>query len=301
MPSIHQTQWQQLKGQKRVYIMPDFCQFSLPYRTPQSSEPWIRYNGRRTFQLTPLQHMAKGELVTLWPSGKYARLMLIWISTQVTRAQDSNNHTIPLPQSLRQLMRDLHISRDPRGTDYRLFREQLQAISSLHINITDDLSTDTEEMYETQTITMATKTKIGWTYSPGDEGHINGYITLTDETWDKMKKSVPLDDEVLEVLVQAYRGHGQLIDIYMWLSLRIYGLNHSSRMQTSVITWKQLEAQFGGSFHERKEFTRSFKSALEKVAAIWPGLHYEIIDKEGIVLKRSRQSVTPKRKPSNTQ
>ncbi|WP_161522305.1 replication protein RepA [Bifidobacterium xylocopae] len=245
--------------------------------------------------------MAKGELVTLWPSGKYARLMLIWISTQVTRAQDSNNHTIPLPQSLRQLMRDLHISRDPRGTDYRLFREQLQAISSLHINITDDLSTDTEEMYETQTITMATKTKIGWTYSPGDEGHINGYITLTDETWDKMKKSVPLDDEVLEVLVQAYRGHGQLIDIYMWLSLRIYGLNHSSRMQTSVITWKQLEAQFGGSFHERKEFTRSFKSALEKVAAIWPGLHYEIIDKEGIVLKRSRQSVTPKRKPSNTQ
>lgn len=299
---IDGPQWQQLNAQNRMYIMPDFCRFSLPYREPKTAEPWIRVNGALTYQVTPLQYALDGKLLTLWPYGKYARLLLIYITTQARRDPDNPTRTIWLPDSLRDLMKQLHIMRSPTGTDYKAFRRQLDAVSAMQIKITEDLSTRDQFARHTDSLTISKESYISWSRKPGDESHINGYLQLTDETWEQMQHGIPLDDDMLEVLVQMNpASHGQIIDIYMWLSRRLYALNHSNAMQTGIITWDSLSRQFGGAYGSRKEFTRKFKQRLQELAQAWPGgLHYDIIKRKGIILQRSSLSVKPKpRKTGN--
>lgn len=69
---------------------------------------------------------------------------------------------------------------------------------------------------------------------------------------------------------------GQIIDICMWLSRRLYALNRSNTMDTGIIPWSTLYGQFGFANKQTKEFTRSFKRGLSQVAQLWPGLHYEV-------------------------
>ena len=299
---IDGPQWKQLNAQSRMYIMPDFCRFSLPYREPKTAEPWIRVNGTLTYQVTPLQYALDGKLLTLWPYGKYARLLLIYITTQVKRDPDNPTRTIYLPDNLGDLMKQLHIMRSPTGTDYKAFRRQLDAVSAMQIKITEDLSTRDQFARRTDSLTISKESYISWSRKPGDESHANGYLQLTDETWEQMRHGIPLDDDMLEVLVQMNpTSHGQIIDIYMWLSRRLYALNHSNAMQTGIITWDSLSRQFGGAYGSRKEFTRYFKNSLKKISQPWPGgLHYKVIRGEGIILQRSSLSVKPKpRKTGN--
>ena len=299
---IDGPQWKQLNAQNRMYIMPDFCRFSLPYREPETAEPWIRVNGTLTYQVTPLQYALDGKMLTLWPYGKYARLLLIYITTQVKRNPDNPTRTIYLPDSLGDLMKQLHITRRPAGADYKAFRRQLDAVSAMQIKITEDLSSEGQFARHTNSLTISKESYISWSRKPGDESHINGYLHLTDETWEQMQHGIPLDDDMIEFLVQMKRGsHGQIIDIYMWLSRRLYALNHSNAMQTGIITWESLSGQFGSTYKNRKEFTREFKQRLQELAQSWPGgLHYDIIKRKGIILKRSSLSVKPKpRKTGN--
>lgn len=289
-------QWQQLNQQNRVYIMPDFCRFSLPYREPKTAEPWIRVNGALTYQVTPQQYALAGKMLTLWPYGKYARLLLIYITTQVKRNLDNPTRTIYLPDNLGDLMKQLHIMRNPTGGDYKAFRHQLDAVSTMQIKITEDLSTNDRFARRTDSLTISKESYISWSRKPGDEAHTNGYLQLTSETWEQMRHGIPLDDDMLEVLIQMNPGScGQIIDIYMWLSRRLYALNHSNAQQTSVITWDSLSRQFGGTYGSLKEFTRYFKDCLQKVSQPWPGgLHYKIVKGEGIILQKSVLSVKPK-------
>lgn len=301
-PQLTGEDWQQLTAQKRVYIMPDFCRFSLPYREPKTAEPWIRVNGALTYQVTPLRYSQNGKMHTLWPYGKYARLMLIYLTTQVKRHPENPTKTIYLPDSLGDLMKQLHIIRRPVGADYKAFRRQIDAISAMEITITEDLSSEEQAARRTNSLTITKESYISWSRKPGDESHVNGYLQLTDETWVQMQHGIPLDDDMLEVLVQMNRGsHGQIIDIYMWLSRRLYALNHSNAIETGIITWDSLNRQFGGTYKSQKEFTRKFKERLQELAQPWPGgLNYEVIKGKGIILQRSTLSVKPKsRKTGN--
>lgn len=291
--------WQQLNAQNRVFIMPDFCRFSLPYKEPETAEPWIRLNGTLTYQVNPLRYASAGRMRTVWPYGKYARLLLIWITTQVEKDPNNPARTIYLPDSLSDLMHQLHISRRAKGEDYKTFRSQLDAVGSMQVTITEDLSTAEQDAHESTTLSMASKKYIAWRKKPGDTDHINGYLQLTEETWNQAQHGIPLDDDLLEVLVQMNRSsHGQIIDIYMWLSRRLYALNHSNAWQTGIIPWERLQAQFGTTYHQTKEFTRKFKQSLEKLSILWSGLHYGIVPRQGIILKRSTLSVKPKQHPA---
>ena len=62
-----------------------FTQLSLPYRDPGTSGvlTWVRQNGPMRLQLNPLLDIVDGQAVPAFPYGKYPRLILPWLSTQV--------------------------------------------------------------------------------------------------------------------------------------------------------------------------------------------------------------------------
>jgi hypothetical protein len=94
------------------------------------------------------------------------------------------------------------------------------------------------------------------------------------------------------------RSRGQDLDLYCWLNARNYSLIHSNSHQTAPITWQQLTNQFGNTYGRIDNFIARFKGSLETVQMVWPELNVEIIDGQGIILRRSRRSVTAKRKPT---
>jgi hypothetical protein len=67
---------------------------------------------------------------------------------------------------------------------------------------------------------------------------------------------------------------------------------------TNPITWQQLASQFGNTYNDLHDYVRRFKSSLDNVRVVRPDLNVEIINGQGIVLHRSKRSVTAKRKPT---
>ena len=73
----------------------------------------------------------------------------------------------------------------------------------------------------------------------------------------------------------------------MWLSGRVYALNHSNAQQTSVITWNSLNRQFGGTYGSLKEFTSYFRTAYRRS-------HNHGKEVSTVILRKSVLSVQPK-------
>lgn len=299
--------WQQLTRQRRAYLMPDFCRISLPIRDPgPDAAEWVRRNGNQTYVIHPQTLYQPGKGIThIWPYGKKARLLMVWISTQVVRQKKHNtSRVIMLPSTLRQLMEDLGIRRKPRKADYDDFRRQISAISYFDMTITETKTTTETTWQDTRKVTLVEQSHIGWSrYTPKGQVTEGSYIQLTPETWDRMAKSTPLSSDMVEILTAT--GRGAEFDIYAWLSQRVYALNHSHTFQTPLITWKALQNQMGSNYAETRNFVTRFKKSLKHVASLWNAslvdagaegrLHYSI-EKGGLRLYRSPVSVVPKPK-----
>lgn len=295
----------QQKKQRRSYLMTDFCRISFPIRNPGSTvSEWVRVNDNRTYVIHPQTINEPGKGIThIWPYGKKARLLLVWISTQVVQQKDyDTNRVIMLPSTLRQLMEDLGIKRKPRKTDYDDFRYQLRALSTFHMTINEIQTTKDVTWAGTDNITFAQESRIGWTrYQHNSSVMERYYIQLTQETWDRMSKSSSLSSDMIEILTRS--GRGAEFDIYVWLSQCIYALNCSQTYQSSFITWKALQAQMGTNFTETRNFVTKFKLDLAHVAALWNNqlidagaegqLNYSI-EKGGLRLYSSPLIVVPK-------
>jgi hypothetical protein len=291
-------EWQQLTTQRRVYMMPDFCQISLPLQNPGAEKAeWVRVNGNRTYTIHPMTIIdGDGRTIHRWAYGKIARLLIMWISTQVVRQKhQTNDRRIRLPRTLNELMDELGIRRRPTGADYRNFREQIAAISTFHMTITDA----TPDRLTGHSFTLADSWNLGWDPANRQAGGESGesYIKLTDETWRRMVHSTPLDAEMVEVFTTT--GKGQDLDIYAWLTQRIYALNHSSAFQTPIITWDALSMQLGANYTRRDNFIARVRKSLDHIHMFWQ-FRYTIERGRGIRLYRSPMSVKPIPKPAET-
>lgn len=299
-------QWQQLGRQNRSYLMQDFCRIGLPIRNPgPDAAEWVRTNGDMTYVIHPHAIQEPGGGVThIWPYGKKARLLLVWISTQVVRQKDHNtDRVIKLPSTLRELMNDLGMRRKPRPADYDDFSHQISALSYFHMTITKTETTPNMVWETGENVTLVEESRIGWSrYTPKGDSE-GSYIKLTQNTWDRMAKSTPLSSEIVEMLTMT--GKGVEFDIYAWLSQRIYALNHSRYRQTPVIPWPTLQKQMGSNYTETRNFVTKFKKGLQHVAALWDAtlldagkegqLRYSF-EKGGLRLYRSPLSIVPKKK-----
>lgn len=293
-------------AQKRVYLMPDFCQISLPLNDPGDSTPsWQRVNGSRTYTIYPKRLRDEaGNPKYLWSYGKIARLLFIWITTQVVKQKNQHqedNRLVMLPDTLRELMEAVGIKRKPTGGDYKRFRQQLEAITHFCMTIDDD----TPKSNDGSLFAVAERWEIGWDKATPEQTRgmkPGSYIKLTADAWKRMSKGVPLDADIVEVLSCGH-NRGQDLDIYAWLTQRIYALNHSRHGQDwngVLITWEQLSNQLGTNYDYEAapaDFVRNIKKSLQRVQLLW-NYHATIVRGKGIRIYRSPMSVKAEHKTS---
>ena len=120
-----------------------FTQLSLPYRDPGANGAitWVRQNGPMRLQLNPLLDIDdSGQAVPVFPYGKYPRLILPWLSTQVvlreSDLESDGSLTVELGDSMRDFLKLLNLPYG--GKSGCLMREQARRLFGADILFSED-------------------------------------------------------------------------------------------------------------------------------------------------------------------
>ena len=127
------------------------------------------------------------------------------------------------------------------------------------------------------------------------------YIELSEKFHQAiLANPVPLRTDILAAL----RKSPLALDVYMWVSYRLFTLQNSGQEQVSL-SYGRLQEQFGTGISEAnyRSFRRDFKTALARVAQYWRSpngekelLNYELHE-DGLTLYRSPLLISiPRRK-----
>lgn len=241
-----------------VFLPQDLIRFSLPYR-PINTIEWIRTNGNEEYAITAgrIRDAKTGEMKSLIPSGKIARQILLWCCTQ---AKLTKRKTIKVPSSLKVFVQSLGLPwTQSTGQEVS---NQLQALINCTLQITTTEEIDGERKIEYRRLLIAQEATLWFVDGDVSKRH-RSEITLSDELYKQLKTAVPIDKDAYDALQQSTKSP-LVLDIYLWLCLRLYGRSKPSR-----ITWKQLHAQFG-SQADLKRFKITFRQALEKAKEVYP-------------------------------
>lgn len=254
------TTLQVLAGRKHFFFLPqDMIRFSFPYRHADKNE-WVRVNGSWEYAVTAgrILDSKSGEMRTLLPSGKIARLVFLWICTQ---AKVTNNRTVTLKPTMNALLQEIGIPWSQKNA--LEVSNQLQALVNCSLQITRMDSIDsTRRHVEYRKFLLSTESQL-W-FLNGDVDHKQpSQITLSEELYEQLSTAVPLDRSACLQLIKTSKSPLAL-DIYFWLCLRLYSHSHSSR-----ISWRQVHEQFG-SQAELKRFKITFRQGLAKALEVYP-------------------------------
>ena len=229
------------------------AQVSLPYRKPKNN---IRQIVRRNGTLE-VRYTANGEHGL--PYGKYPRLFEMWACTMIKTGNECFNpetNTLSLGTTFREFLRLIGVN--VGGKSLRTIKPQLESLFSCAYTISNNTKTRSEGM----AWTVAKKWRIDWLRDePQETGLFENWVRLSPEYVDMLRDNpVPVDFKVISALKKP-----MAIDIYWWLTKRVYGLH-----KPTTITWPQLYQQFGSDAKELWKFKQSFKDALSDVLAVYP-------------------------------
>ncbi len=245
---------------------------TMPHSKPREQE-FTRVNG--DYAMTMLAPKAIGL-----PYGTIPRLLLAWISTEAVR---NGSRTLVLGDSLSQFMKELGLSRSggSRG-DITRFKEQLRRLFSCSITC----NYHTKDRDTAMGFTIADDYNLWWhPQDPNQAGLWESTLTLSEKFFNEITQSpVPIDMRALKALKRSPLA----LDVYIWLTFR------TSYLKTNtVISWKQLQNQFGAEYGLKKNFKAAFDDALRKVRLVYPGANVDVIN-SGIILQPGTPSI-PKR------
>lgn len=233
------------------YLAALLTQTNLPYKDPGQLPQWVRRNGGVSLSVHPgLVQLPDGTMGLRYPYGTMPRLILIWLTSS---ALATGTNTLELGSSLTEFMAELGLkpTGGPRGSITRL-KSQMDRL--LRARLVLEVTTD----YRNQFAQMQIATSFSISRSP--EGGPS-LITLDKEFFQEIiRRPVPLNMATLAAL----RGSAMRLDIYSWLTWRMYKLH-----RPTVITWDSLMLQFGSNFADtkqgRSQFRSDFSAHLERV------------------------------------
>ncbi|EAQ6244213.1 pirin [Salmonella enterica] len=267
-------------------------QATMPHSKPEGSE-WSRTNGNLSM------HMMAPSAIGL-PYGSYARLLLVWITTQAARNKIKADkgwityeeaRRLELGDSLSGFMSDLGLvpTGGKKGT-IGILRDQMNRLFSTAIT-----ATITESHSDTGLVVdrlggamVADEAELWWdTRRPEQSSLWRSYVELSPKFYRLItEKPVPLDMRVLRLIKKSPMA----LDVYCWATYRVSYLKRAT-----VIPWDGLMAQIGASYPNtaqgRAHFRSKFKQGLAKVKAAWPQLDATPTEK-GLLLKRCAPQVS---------
>lgn len=256
-----------------LFLSKIFIVANLPHREPPIGQHWIKKNGEFTLRLSGGERIVGNEVVPIGiPYGSYARLILIWITTQAIL---NKSKVVKLKESLSKFMKEIGIQ-PTGGTNgtIRGLKEQFIRLCSCKIVIE---SNDFEnELFGTQFFLVEDK-HVKWinTYGHSTFSSDESEITLSEKFYEYIiNKSVPFDFKVISAIKQS----SLTLDVYLWLTYRTFSLR-----RPVFISWVQLHSQMGSQYANVNNFRDKFLKSLSEIQLIYPHLKTER-EKGGICL-----------------
>ncbi len=275
-----------------------FTQLSLPYRDPGTSGAitWVRQNGPMRLQLNPLLDIDdSGQPVPAFPYGKYPRLILPWLSTQVVLREadleSDGSLTIELGDSMRDFLKLLDLPYG--GKSGRLMREQARRLFGADILFSEDrgrslLGDRRQRVYK---IPVSQAYELWWDYDVPDQQALWGNNVRLSSAFVQsvLTAKIPTDMRALKLLSE--KGGPLAMDIYLWLSYRLFVAR-----RPTLVPWEALQAQFGSQTERPRRFKQSFTSKLILISLVYPEAVFKEVDK-GLMIYPSPSPLGRKRLP----
>ena len=275
-----------------------FTQLSLPYRDPGTSGAitWVRQNGPMRLQLNPLLDIDdSGQPVPAFPYGKYPRLILPWLSTQVVLREadleSDGSLTIELGDSMRDFLKLLDLPYG--GKSGRLMREQARRLFGADILFSEDrgrsmLGDRRQRVYK---IPVSQAYELWWDYDVPDQQALWGNNVRLSSAFVQsvLTAKIPTDMRALKLLSE--KGGPLAMDIYLWLSYRLFVAR-----RPTLVPWEALQAQFGSQTERPRRFKQSFTSKLILISLVYPEAVFKEVDK-GLMIYPSPSPLGRKLRP----
>lgn len=260
-------------------------QATLPHRDPENNE-WSRTNGNLTM------HMITPSSVGL-PYGCYARLLLLWLTTQAVRNKfkmdkgylsEQEACRLELGHTLSAFMAELGllVTGGKRGTIERL-RDQMCRLFKTTISVTyKEQCHDSQYFIEADMgARVSDASYIWWSLKSPDQNSLCGsWVELSPGFFRLITdRPVPLDTRVMKLIKRSPMA----LDVYCWATYRVSYLKVST-----LVPWSSLMSQIGANYSTtaqgRRDFIKRFSDALRKVKAAWPQLKATPTEK-GLLLR----------------
>jgi len=251
----------------------------LPLRNSKATS-YKKTNGRARLVLrtTPRDDDHDDEEVYL-PYGPKARLLLLYAMSECKR---TNSPVVEIGSSFSDFCSRAGLK--PHGRNIKTLQEQLYRLSQTYVKVRVPVGFRGED--EARAF-LFSKIRL---YREGDKRQ--GMLWPQQLTFHHdiaesiITHSFPVDMKALRNITHSARG----IDIFLWLSHRLYRLN-----KTTTVPWKSLLQQFAKDGAHLGSFRGRFREALELVLErAYPAANVELTE-AGLILKESPLAV-PKKK-----
>ena len=255
------------------------CQVSLPYKDPGPTDAWVRRNGTTSLAIEPgvARHPETGQIMNVgYPYGGLPRLVLTFLATN---AIQTGSPEIDLGGSWGAFARGLGLSGDTRGR--QRLKGQMFRLAHCYITYTSEVG---ESRFEFNRLRLIRESCL-WISGPG-ESPVPPTVVLDDDFFHYCTEgSVPVHADAISEL----KSHaGMALDVYMWLVHRLGYLK-----SPCVVSWAQLQEQFGTCTSETRYFRRDFRLALDAAQAFYPEARcFEVSN--GVRLQSSPRAIQAK-------
>lgn len=297
-----------LENHSMGFVSRVLAQATLPYRDLEISNNRVysRTTGNVTLQVIPTSEKYGV------PFGIIPRLVLAWICTETIKTKD---RTLFLGSSQNDFLRKLGL---PIRNGYVLARLKEQSMRLFRALITIEYASidqDNKRKIEAGIRVLFTeKDLVFWQPFSTEDKPWESRIVLSEEFFSHIHEHpVPVDLRVY----YALKGSPLAMDIYTWLTYRMYLLVKSEYRQVQI-SWSGLRKQFGSGIREDAAGIRKFKSEflkrLKEVLHFYPeaeghvedagkylkltpcSLHIPVSTKNSTAIKRSFANAKKKEK-----
>ena len=250
-------------------------QATLPHSDLKRNE-FVRRNGRFTLSI-----LAPVEIGL--PYGRYPRLVLAFLCTEAVRRKTP---LLELDASFSSFCSRLGVApvSGPRGTLPAL-RQQMQRLFASTFQCI--YRGDDRGLHAGDGFLVVERRSLWWDPSSDRALGRGSWVELSHRFYREATEApVPLDLGILQALRSPFE-----IDIYVWLSWRLYRLERPVTMP-----WESLLLQFGCGYRSPRHFKHRFLGYLRSVLRYYPEARVRD-SPAGLVLMPSRPHVLPARAP----
>ncbi len=258
-----------------------FTQTCLPYRDPMAADPhlraWERRNGSMNLAVEParITDPTTGATTYEMPFGKYPRLILPWLTTQIVRKQSDREADgrlqLEFSASLPKFLQDL--GQAWGGRQGKLVMDQVPRLFGARISVTETAQAGEGRGVRTSEYTIARGYQLWWDAAGnlGADGLWGNSVVLSAEfVQDILDTPIPVDLRSVALMSK----HGPMaMDILAWLNYRL-----PSAKRSSLVTWAQLHAQFGAQYAQVRQFKAAFVAKLPAVRSVYMDARFDVED-----------------------